>query len=360
MKNVILSKDITTLSIPFVCGILSGHLLPCGTEAAYIPASAACLACALVLPFIICRRKAGPAIYAALFFIGAAYSLTARLPGLSGHTGLPAASRAMDAFTQAIDAAGFGHESTAALLKALLTGRKESMDPDVVRTFRDGGGAHILALSGLHLGIIYGMLSGLLSILGNSRISGITRSILTVSACGLYALMTGLSPSIVRAFLFISLNECRRHSPGRESSPVRTLCAALVIQLAATPNVIASVGFQLSYLAMLGICCIKPQMDRLYPESEHDGPMRRVWTSASTAISCQATTAPLVLIRFHTFPKYFLICNLTALPLTEALMVCALLTLGLDLAGICPDMMKGLTDNLAQALIFCLRTVSEM
>lgn len=360
MRNVAYAKDITTLSIPFVCGVSIGSFIPCGAEACYFPASVAFLSASMLLVLSASMRKTGLAMHAAMLFIGLSTSFGARIPGMTSSVSVPLAERALESFSKAIDDAGFSHDSTSALVKALLTGRKESLDRDIVQAFREGGGAHILALSGLHLGIIYGILSKSLSVLGNSRAAGIARSVATVTACGFYALMTGLSPSIERAFLFITLNELSRHMPGRRRRPIATLCAALTIQLAVKPDVIGSTGFQLSYLAMAGICCIKPWLDRLYPESEKEGPVKRIWNSAATAISCQATTAPLAWAKFHTFPKFFLICNLVALPLTEALVVCSLLTVGLDAAGACPEMMKGLTDQLAQALIFCLRTVSEM
>lgn len=354
------AKDITTLSIPFVCGVSIGLSIPCGADICYLSASASLLAAAVLLAVAASMRKAGTLLLAALFYTGLSASFGARIPGMSSSMSFPLAEQALESFSEAIDRAGFAHGSTSALVKALLTGRRESLDRDIVKAFRDGGGAHILALSGLHLGIIYGILSRSLSVLGNSRAAGIVRSVAAVAACGFYALMTGLSPSIERAFLFIMMNELSRHMPGRRRRPAATLCAALTIQLALRPAVISSIGFQLSYLAMAGICCIKPWLDRLYPESAHKGPVRRIWSSAATAISCQATTAPLVWAKFHTFPRFFLICNLVALPLTEALVVCALLTVGLDAAGVCPEMMKGLTDDLAQALIFCLRTVSVM
>lgn len=355
-----MAKDITTLSIPFVCGVSIGSSIPCGAGICYISASAALLVAAVLLTVATCMRKAGAPLHAAMFFTGLSASFAPMIPGMSSEMSFPLAERALESFSRAIDGVGFIHDSTSALVKTLLTGRRESLDKDIVKAFRDGGGAHILALSGLHLGIIYGILSRSLSVLGNSRIAGITRSVTAVAACGFYAMMTGMSPSIERALLFIMLNELSRHMPGRKRRPAATLCAALTVQLALKPGVIGSIGFQLSYLAMSGICCIKPWLDRLYPEQAHNGPVRRIWSSAATAISCQATTAPLVWARFHTFPEFFLICNLVALPLTEALVVCALLTVGMDAAGVCPEMMKGLTDDLAQALIFCLRTVSEM
>ena len=182
------------------------------------------------------------------------------------------------------------------------------------------------------------------------------RSTAAVGAAAFYLAMTGASPSLVRAFLFILFNELARLLPGRRRRPVNIFCAARTVQLAVSPGVVRSLGFQLSYLAMLGIFLIHPRLDAWYPQSVRWDPLRRLWTAVSLTLSCQAFTAPLVWLRFHTFPKYFLLTNLAALPLTEAFLFCALPAL---VPG-CPDAIKNLADFLGQTLLFLLETVAAI
>ena len=245
------------------------------------------------------------------------------------------------------------------MLKALLTGDRSGLSQDTVRVFRESGGAHLLALSGLHIGILYLLLSRLLWPLGNSPRARRVRYALIVLAAGLFTLMTGASPSIVRAFLFIFLNETARIAC-RPRDPLRTLSTALLIQLVLTPSAISSTGFQLSYLAMAGIFLLFPILEGWYPKSARFDPVRKIWEAAALSISCQVFTGPLAWFRFHTFPTYFLLTNLFALPLTTLLMGSAVTTLMLRGVHLCPGFLIRATDWLCQALVWILQVISSM
>ena len=132
------------------------------------------------------------------------------------------------------------------------------------------------------------------------------------------------------------------------------LYAALTLQLAVTPGVVQSPAFQLSYLAMLGIITLFPRLQAWYPSGARFDPFRRIWTGVTLALSCQLFTAPLVWLRFHTFPKYFLLTNLAALPLTEGFLLCALAAL----CGIFPAGTKKLADLLGQSLLSLLGAIA--
>ena len=258
----------------------------------------------------------------------------------------------------------FPHGETNALLLALLTGRRERLDRATVQSFRSAGAAHILALSGLHLGIIYLILSKLLFFFGNSRTAWILRSTLVVGLSAWFTIMTGANPSTVRALLFIALAETARNCPGRRSSPVGIWCAALLIQLCLKPGIIVSAGFQLSYLAMLGIFLLYPVLKGLYPGSgspaEGWDPVRRIWNSMALAISCQCFTSPLSWLRFHSFPQYFLLSNLIAMPLTGCLIAGGLACTALEAAAKSPRLLTQAVDWIAVALMRSLEIIAGM
>ena len=88
--------------------------------------------------------------------------------------------------------------------------------------------------------------------------------------------------------------------------------------------------------------------------------MRKLWKGAVLSLSCQIFTSPLAWYRFHTFPKYFLITNLTALPLTSAVMVLSVTTIALSGAGICPDLLINLNDKAVSILVECLSVISSL
>ena len=353
--------DIVGISFPFAAGVASAALISSATSGGGLWAALASSVCITLLFIHFCRTGSGAMAAGLLYFaLGAFCFLTASLTGPVPKSGPVFAEAAMRRFTGLIESAGFEGDRTGPLVQALLTGRRNAISRETAKNFRAAGAAHILALSGLHLGVIYGILTRLLAVLGRSRKAAVIRSVAAISASGFYTVMTGASPSIVRAFLFISLNEAARLQPGRRRPPANVYCTALTVQLALNPSAIQETGFQLSYLAMLGIVLLFPRMDSWYPSSGRFDPFRRIWSSAALTISCQVFTAPLVWVRFHSFPVHFLLTNLIALPLAELLIISALLTLALCAMGFDPGMTKSLTEFFGQTLVYCLDVISGM
>ena len=386
--------DIAAVSLPFTAGAAAGAALRAvaggAAGAAGGMVAGAALVAAASLLVLVARRRTGLSPFIILFFIlGCFCQLSAgmvpRVPG-AGPVGRMAAG-ALAALRGIIDSIPFQHDSTNALVTALLTGVRSGLTAEQTAAFRDSGAAHILALSGLHLGIIYLIVSKLLIILGNSPIMRRIRSVAIIALAAFYTLATGAGPSIVRAFLFILLRESGTFFPERRTGPVRTLLTALTIQLAIKPDVIAGVGFQLSYLAMSGILLLYPRLDSWFPDPSSENVqspvaevdsnsigtlfraawtvtvgrvLRRIWQSAALAVSCQVFTAPLVWIRFHSFPKYFILTNLIALPLTTALMASSVAAIFLQWLGGCPPLLVRLTDTLASTLLFTLDVISSL
>lgn len=230
-----------------------------------------------------------------------------------------------------IDGIPFKNEYTGLVIKALLTGEKSGIPDGITSAFRASGASHILALSGLHLGIIYSIIRLVTRCIGNTAEAKAIRSIITVCICGFYTLATGAGASIVRAFIFILIGETARLS-GRPTGLRKIMMAALLIHLAIAPSSIKEVGFQLSYAAIAGIAYIFPWLQGFWPGNRHEDAAltrcaRWIWDSAAMSISCQITTGPLAYIYFGTFPTQFILTNMIALPLTGIIIPMALATL---------------------------------
>ena len=352
-------KSIEALAVHFTAGVAAGALLM------RLPADPALLSTGLLLVLaslvaLVLKTERDGLLFPVFALLGAFCALTDAFPGADTATFLERWTAAWAERLRAfIDRIPFPSAGTAPLLKALLTGDRSGLTADTVRVFRESGGAHLLALSGLHIGILYLLLSRLLWPLGNSLAARRVRYALIVLAAGLFTLMTGASPSIVRAFLFILLNETARLTC-RPRDPVRILSTALLIQLVLTPSAIQSVGFQLSYLAMAGIFLLFPILDSWYPKSSRFDPVRKIWEAAALSISCQVFTGPLAWLRFRTFPTYFLLTNLLALPLTTLLMGTAVTTLALQGIHACPGFLIRLTDAFCSALVWILEIIASM
>lgn len=377
------ARDIVGISVPFAAGVAAGAflcpMLP--PPAHYLLAD--CLLLTIALTTILashlhfgkhCDRQSRVAgsrrgMFSGIFllagiFCALCHSLSVGIPEYGGGPVASAAAKAVGSLRDTIDAIPYPSATTAPLVKALLTGDRSDLTKEITGIFRDSGASHILALSGLHLGVLYLLLARLTAPLGNSLAARRLRYSLIIASALFYAVMTGGSPSIVRAFLFIAINETARLL-GRKRDPVRVLLAALTIQLALRPDVIASVGFQLSYAAMAGIFLLYPTLERIYPASDGGrwsglNPFRKIWNAAMLSISCQAFTAPIVWHYFRTFPKYFILTNLLALPLTSAVMVLSVTTIALSFLGICPGLLTVLNDHAVQALVFCLKVISGL
>ena len=347
--------EIAGISVPFAAGVAAGVSLRPPPSAALV------LASVLIMTALWRRNRSGLLLYPLLFLSAGIFcGALSCLPAAGKQWHLQTAQSACTYLKGVIDRVPFRNEETGALLKALMTGDRSSLSRETVLVFRSSGASHILALSGLHLGFIYLFISKAFSFLGNSPVSRRTRCFCIIAAAGFYTLMTGAGPSIVRAFLFITIREISKIASGRAQEPGRTLLLCLTVQLALDPAVIVSVGFQLSYLAMCGIIFLLPHLQSWYPEGVRWDPMRYIWNAAALAISCQAFTAPLSWIKFHTFPKYFLLTNILALPLVSALMMLAMTVVVLSVPDICPHFLVSALEHCTSILLWLLGTISSM
>ncbi len=355
-------KGIMELSLPFALGVALGcALMPSGRQDAF---PTLCLICSTALGALIlwCMRKKRPLGAYALCFL-----LAGLLSGLSvGISTIPSAleprlpEKARLSFISGIEEIDWSSEELPALAKALLCADKSGLSKDLQQTFRDAGASHLLALSGLHLGLIYSILQFLLSPLGGFRVSRLLRGILTVGLSLFYTLMCGASDSLVRALLFIILSEISKFFPSRMARRRDILCAALLIQLCIRPGSIRSLSFQLSYLAVASIVFVLPTLQEIYPRGKRHELGKKVWDAACTAICCQAATAPLLWVKFRTFPKYFILTNLLAVGVCELFLMCSLALTALSGLGWKAHILKSLTEALGEGLIFILETICSL
>ena len=193
-----------------------------------------------------------PYMLRAAFFCTGLYCacISALSEGCTGEAGgqwflQAAADRSASRLKAIIGSIPFRDRESNALILALITGDKTELPTQISTSFRISGASHILALSGMHLGVVYIILSRVFSVIGNSPAATRARSAMTIAVAGFYTMMTGAGASIVRAFLFITLNETARCT-GRKRLPMNVFSAALIIQAALSPEVLGSVSFQLS------------------------------------------------------------------------------------------------------------------
>lgn len=366
---MIVERDIAGFALPFAAATAAAVLLvtPYSTFS-YISASLAFTLSILFTVLLVCLQNSRKAVTEPLIF-GAAVScglltgLTEGFISISDADHIGTISRFAAGFAErlkeATDSIPFADRETSGIIKALITGDRSNLSFHTEESFRASGASHILALSGFHLGIIYGIVRKAAGCIGNSPGAEAVKAISTIIICGFYTLATGAGASIVRAFIFIMVREISRLTH-RHTSLKHTLLTSLTVHLAIYPGDVSGIGFQLSYAAMAGIAFIFPYLKELWPDDGSFNPLRKVWESAALSISCQITTGPLAYICFGTFPKYFLLSNLIALPLTGAIIPISILTVAMYTAGICPGILIRFTEAAVQVMCRSLDIISGM
>ncbi len=244
-------------------------------------------------------------------------------------------------------------ENNKALAAALLIGYDEYLNDDLRSRFSGSGAMHILCVSGLHVGIIFMICNVLFGFLSKIKYGVYLKTILILSILWFYALMTGFSPSVIRAsilFSFIVLGKLFH----RRGNPYNSLAASAFLLLWINPNLIYNIGFQLSYAAVFTIFF---SQDKIFNLVEYKTALgRKIGALLSVSIAAQLGTFPLAIYYFHQFPNYFLLTNLGVIPLAFAVVSSGILVLILGLTGFSTSIL-GLA--IAAFLKLCLSSLDK-
>ena len=197
---------------------------------------------------------------------------------------------------------------------ALLLGYVDDIDPGLMKDYSASGAMHILSVSGMHVGIIFVVLEKLLVFLLRFRYGRIIKTSLVILFVWFYAMLTGLSPAVMRATAMISLVAIG-NSMQRSPDILNTLAASVLFLLIWNPCYVMDVGFQLSYLAVGGIILLNKSLYNLFQPSNWF--IDQVWAIMAVSLSAQIATFPLSLYYFHQFPNYFIITNILVVPLSS-------------------------------------------
>jgi ComEC/Rec2-related protein len=209
-----------------------------------------------------------------------------------------------------------GDPQEVALLKAVCLGDRSSLSEDMREAYTAAGGMHLLAVSGLHVGLIWWVLQYLTSWMKLIFRKEIHRSILVVGLLWFYACITGFSSSVCRAvtmFSFFSMGRMR----GGQIHILNVILASAFLLVLIHPLRLQDVGFQLSYVAITGIVTIHP-LTRSLPGLK-SRLLRHIWEAGSVSLAAQFATAPLVIFYFHQLPLYALVTSLVTVPMLSML-----------------------------------------
>jgi competence protein ComEC len=203
-----------------------------------------------------------------------------------------------------------------AVAAALILGDKSFLDTEILMSYSAAGAMHVLAVSGLHVGMIFLFLQFAFSWIRKTERKWLY-PVIVLLFLWFYALLTGFSPSVQRAatmFSFVVIGQ----SINRPTNIYNSLAASAIFLMIINPMIIYKVGFQLSYIAVIGIVYFHPKIFNLFyikwwlP--------RKLWEITVISIAAQISTFPLTLYYFHQFPTYFFVSNLFVIPLASLIL----------------------------------------
>ncbi|MDD7071347.1 MAG: ComEC/Rec2 family competence protein [Candidatus Egerieousia sp.] len=234
-----------------------------------------------------------------------------------------------------------GDNSQSAILTAFVTGSKESIGKSTKETFRSSGAAHLLALSGLHVGILFMILNRITALFSLTLAARRMRVLVVVGCTAAFLAITGFIPSLARAIIMAAICSIAKVW-GYRIARAETLVITAFLLICYNPQVVASIGFQLSFAAMAGIMLIMPtlseSLESVMGRWRGRGMASRTicWCAERIAapllltISCQITTLPLCLYYFQSFSNYYLITNLIAIPVVAITLYMLTAALAID------------------------------
>ncbi len=201
----------------------------------------------------------------------------------------------------------FPDKESAAIASTLILGYRADLSRDVIDIFSKTGTMHVLSVSGMHVGIVFLLLSFILAPLQKSKKLNLIRISIFIFSIWFYALITGFSPSVCRAaamLTFIILGK----AINRKQNSFNLLAISALLLLLINPFYLMDVGFQLSYLAVAGLIYLHPKIYHSINFSNKIGDF--IWNYTSLSFAAQLATFPISIYYFHQFPLYFLLSNL--------------------------------------------------
>ena len=210
-------------------------------------------------------------------------------------------------------------EDEYAVAAAILLGFDDSLTDDLRHKYVAAGAMHVLCVSGLHVGVVFVVFSYLLVLLDDKKkIQALLKHITLLLLIWLYALMAGLSPSVLRSTIMLSF-VIVGDVINRKGVMLNSLAASAVILLCINPADLFDVGFLLSYVAVIGIVILqKPISKLIYSKYKI---VNKLWEITSVTIAAQIATAPFTIYYFHQFPIYFWLSNLFMTPISSIVII---------------------------------------
>ena len=219
------------------------------------------------------------------------------------------------------------------VLNALILGQQQEVAPETLRDYQYAGAVHILSVSGLHVGFLLLFLNFLMKALPKNKFGNAFKLLLIVVFLWSFAIIAGLSPSVVRSVTMFSFLACGMYLK-RCTNIFHTLLVSILLILLFEPSFIFDVGFQLSYTALFFILWLQPLLSALW--NPRNKILQYFWDILTVSFAAQIGAFPLSIYYFHQFPGLFFITNLVIIPFLSVIMILGVVVMLLAAFGYVP------------------------
>lgn len=243
------------------------------------------------------------------------------------------------------------------ILSALTLGYKRELEPETKRIFSASGASHVLAVSGLHVGIVYYLITLFFGFLRRIKNGRFLFMLISVSTLWTYAFITGMSPSVLRAATMFSIFAIGENL-NRRSNIYNLMAASALILLLINPNNLFDIGFQLSYTAVFGIVFLQPKLEKLI--SVRNKILKFFWMLVTVSLAAQIATFPITSYYFGQFPTYFWLTNTFIIPSVMALIPLGILLLFVSTIPVISTILAFLLNHILKITYFLLSSVYQL
>ena len=207
---------------------------------------------------------------------------------------------------------------------ALILGQQQEISSDIIKDYQYSGATHVLSVSGLHVGFIMLFIAFVLKPIPNTRKGSAIKLISILISLAGFAIISGLSPSVLRSVVMFSFVAIGNHLR-RSGNIYHTLLVSILLILLFEPYFLFDVGFQLSYLALLFIVWLQPELKKLWTPKNKISIY--IWDALTVSFAAQIGTLPLCLYYFHQFPGLFFVTNIVILPILSFIMIAGIIVM---------------------------------
>ncbi len=244
------------------------------------------------------------------------------------------------------------------LISSISFGAREDVDKETVQSFTNTGVIHVLAVSGMNVGLIFVILDFLFRFLKRGRFGFLCHTLIILISIWSYALITGMSASILRAAVMLTF-VVLGNALNRNANIYNSLAVSAFFLVTWDPIILYDVGFQLSYMAVLSIVVIQPLLYKQFYFKSWI--LNQTWLILSVTCAAQVGTLPFTLTYFHQFPVYFWLANLIVIPLVTLILYLSFLVLFLSfISGILTSLSAFVLDWSVRLVLLTVNLVEKL